>query len=227
LTTTSQAKTMAALTSVGAAIGLTSMKLVVGLVTGSLGILAETAHSGLDLVAALMTFFAVRFAERPPDATHHYGHGKIENLSAFLEAGLLLLTAVWIIYEALHRLAGDVHVAGMTTKELQDKLTDQLKPFVKEPQVTIIARQIRSRKIYLMGEVVHPGTYQLNNMKTVLQLLAEAGGPGAYAKVGSIYVIRQQAGSRTLIPFHYKRALSGKNLADDIVLQPGDMVVVP
>jgi cation diffusion facilitator family transporter len=97
-------KTMVALSSVGAAIGLTSMKIIVALLTGSLGILAEAAHSGLDLVAALMTFFAVRVADRPADATHHYGHGKVENLSAFLEAGLLLLTAVWIIYEAIRRL---------------------------------------------------------------------------------------------------------------------------
>jgi cation diffusion facilitator family transporter len=82
-------KSMGALSSVGAALGLTGMKLVVGLVTGSLGILAEAAHSGLDLVAALMTLFAVRVASRPADATHHYGHGKVENLSAFLEAGLL------------------------------------------------------------------------------------------------------------------------------------------
>jgi cation diffusion facilitator family transporter len=97
-------KKMVALSSVGAAISLTSLKIIVALLTGSLGILAEAAHSGLDLVAALMTFFAVRVADRPADATHHYGHGKVENLSAFLEAGLLLLTALWIIYQALHRI---------------------------------------------------------------------------------------------------------------------------
>jgi len=97
-------KTMVALSSVGAAIGLTTLKLIVGLLTGSLGILAEAAHSGLDLVAALMTFFAVRVADRPADATHHYGHEKIENLSAFFEAALLLVTAIWVIYEAVRRL---------------------------------------------------------------------------------------------------------------------------
>lgn len=97
-------KTRVALASVGAAVGLTTLKLSVGVVTGSLGILAEAAHSGLDLVAALLTFFAVSYAERPPDASHNYGHGKMENLSAFLEAGLLLLTALWVIYEAVRRL---------------------------------------------------------------------------------------------------------------------------
>src|SRR5215470_15062800 len=97
-------KTIVALSSVGAAIGITSLKIVVALFTGSLGILAETAHSGFDLVAALMTFLAVRVADRPADASHNYGHGKVENLSAFLEAGLLLLTAAWVIFEAIQRL---------------------------------------------------------------------------------------------------------------------------
>src|SRR5205085_8517293 len=96
-------KTMVALSSVGAAVGLTSIKIIVALLTGSLGILAEAAHSGLDLVASLLTYFAVRVADRPADATHHYGHGKVENLSAFLEAGLLMLTALWVIYEAVRR----------------------------------------------------------------------------------------------------------------------------
>lgn len=124
-------------------------------------------------------------------------------------------------------LLNDVKVTGLTTKELQDLLTDRLKEFVKEPQVTVVARQIRSRKVYLIGEVVHPGTYSLNNSKTVLQLLAEAGGPAAFAKVGSIYVIRQQNGNRQHISFNYKRAMSGKRAADDLALEPGDMVVVP
>ncbi|HEY7415562.1 MAG TPA: cation diffusion facilitator family transporter, partial [Ktedonobacteraceae bacterium] len=97
-------KTVVALSSVGAAIALTSLKLIVALLTGSLGILAEAAHSGLDLVAALMTFFAVRVADRPADKTHNYGHSKVENLSAFLEAALLMLTGCWIIYEAISRL---------------------------------------------------------------------------------------------------------------------------
>ena len=97
-------KMMVALSSVGAAIGLTSLKLIIGLLTGSLGIMAEAAHSGLDLVAALLTFFAVRVADRPADATHNYGHEKVENLSAFFEAALLMLTAVWVIYEAGRRL---------------------------------------------------------------------------------------------------------------------------
>lgn len=94
----------AALSSVTAAVLLTALKLVVGLLTGSLGILAEAAHSGLDLVAALVTFFAVRISDRPADERHLYGYGKVENLSALIETLLLLATCVWIIYEAIQRL---------------------------------------------------------------------------------------------------------------------------
>src|SRR5467141_2740481 len=90
--------------SVLAALVITSLKIVVGVATGSLGILSEAAHSGLDLIAALMTFFSVRVSDKPADADHQYGHGKVENFSAFIETGLLLLTCVWIISEAIKRL---------------------------------------------------------------------------------------------------------------------------
>jgi cation diffusion facilitator family transporter len=90
--------------SVFAAIAITGLKIVVGITTGSLGILSEAAHSGLDLVAAVVTFFSVRVSDKPADADHQYGHGKVENFSAFIETGLLLLTCIWIIYEAIKRL---------------------------------------------------------------------------------------------------------------------------
>src|SRR5580692_2724739 len=90
--------------SVLAALVITSLKIVVGIATGSLGILSEAAHSGLDLLAALVTFFSVRVSDKPADADHQYGHGKFENFSAFIETGLLLLTCVWIVYESMKRL---------------------------------------------------------------------------------------------------------------------------
>jgi cation diffusion facilitator family transporter len=90
--------------SVLAAVVITALKIVVGITTGSLGILSEAAHSGLDLIAAVITFFSVRVSDKPADADHQYGHGKIENFSAFIETGLLLLTCVWIISEAIKRL---------------------------------------------------------------------------------------------------------------------------
>ena len=92
------------MTSLIAAVALTTLKIIVGVATASLGILAEAAHSALDLVAALVTLLAVRFSARPPDSTHLYGHAKIENLSALFETVLLMVTCAWIVKEAMRRL---------------------------------------------------------------------------------------------------------------------------
>ena len=97
-------KKRVAILSVIAAVFLTSLKFVVGMVTGSLGLLSEALHSCLDLVASVVTFFSVRVSDKPADKEHHFGHGKIENLSALIQTILLLVTCGWIIYEAVHRL---------------------------------------------------------------------------------------------------------------------------
>jgi len=90
--------------SVLAALAVTTFKIIVGVTTGSLGILSEAAHSGLDLLAAIITLLSVRVSDKPADSQHMYGHGKFENFSAFIETALLLLTCVWIVYEAIKRL---------------------------------------------------------------------------------------------------------------------------
>jgi len=97
-------KQWAANSSAIAAVGLTAFKLAIGFLTGSLGILAEAAHSGFDLIAAIMTSAAVQFSDKPADEDHLYGHGKIENLSALMETLLLLVTCVWIVISAVGRL---------------------------------------------------------------------------------------------------------------------------
>lgn len=99
-----QEKKQAALLSIGSAMLLVCLKTFLVWRTGSLGVLSEALHSGLDLVAAVITFLSVRVADLPADARHPYGHGKFENFSAFLETGLLILTAMYIIYEAFDRL---------------------------------------------------------------------------------------------------------------------------
>jgi cation diffusion facilitator family transporter len=99
-----QEKKNVALGSVLAAVFITGFKLIIGLMTGSLGIISEALHSGLDMVAAMITYFSVRVSDKPADREHNYGHGKVENLSALIETILLLVTCIWIIYEAVHRL---------------------------------------------------------------------------------------------------------------------------
>ncbi|HKW89937.1 MAG TPA: cation-efflux pump [Candidatus Acidoferrales bacterium] len=97
-------KKLAAMASVATAVVLLSLKIFLSARTGSLGILSEALHSGLDLVAAVITYLSVRISDKPADADHTYGHGKFESFSAFVETGLLLLTAAYIIWEALQRL---------------------------------------------------------------------------------------------------------------------------
>lgn len=97
-------KQQVALSSVTASILMTAMKLVVGIMTGSIGIISEAAHSAMDFGAAALTWFAVRVSDKPADSKHHYGHTKIESVTALVETGLLFLTCFWIISESVKRL---------------------------------------------------------------------------------------------------------------------------
>ena len=124
-------------------------------------------------------------------------------------------------------LLNEVKVVGLSPRELQTILVERFKDFVNEPQVTVIVRTIRSRRVYLVGQVGRPGVYILNGKKTVLELLAEAGGLGPFAKGGSIYVLRNVNGRQVRIPFDFKKVIRGHSSKRDVQLEPGDMVVVP
>jgi polysaccharide export outer membrane protein len=122
-------------------------------------------------------------------------------------------------------LIGDVYVIGQTPDELQVLLTKDFKQFVNDPQVTVIPQQIRSRKVSLVGQVVRQGTYPLNGRVTVVQLIAEGGGLGQFARAKSIYILRKKKGQEIKIAVNYKEAVKGRG--DNPILFPGDMVVVP
>jgi polysaccharide export outer membrane protein len=122
-------------------------------------------------------------------------------------------------------LINDVKAVGLKPEELQNLLMDKLKGYVNEPQVTVIVRAIHSRKVYLVGQVSHQGTFPLNGDMTALELLAAAGGLGPFAKADSIYILREENGKKVRIAFHYKKAVAGKS--ENVTLQPGDVIVVP
>ena len=108
-------KKAVALSSVFASAAMTIGKFAVGVTTGSLGIISEGLHSLLDLGAAALTYMAVRVSDKPADTEHPYGHGKVESVAALVETGLLFLTCIWILYEAVHRLLkGGKHVVEVT-----------------------------------------------------------------------------------------------------------------
>jgi polysaccharide export outer membrane protein len=120
---------------------------------------------------------------------------------------------------------GDVHVVGLTTPQVQNLLTEKLKDVVAEPQVTVIVRDIRSRKAYLIGKVGHPGAVALTSPETVLQILAEAGGPAQLAKPQKMYVLRTVGGKQERIEFNYRKVLTGAEPDLDVLV--GDVIVVP
>jgi cation diffusion facilitator family transporter len=133
--------------SVFAAVFLTGIKLVVGLLTGSLGLLSEALHSGLDLIAAIITFFSVRFSDNPPDKQHNFGHGKIENFSAFIETILLLITCVWIISEALHRLITGDTVIEVGVWSYIVVITSIVVDFTRSRALRRVARKYNSQAL--------------------------------------------------------------------------------
>jgi len=97
-------KERVAVLSIIAAVILTGSKFIIGVITGSIGLLSEALHSCLDLVATVITYFSVRISDKPADKKHHFGHGKVENMSALIQVVLLLITCGWIVYEAVRRL---------------------------------------------------------------------------------------------------------------------------
>lgn len=152
-------KSKVAFVSVLAAVFLTFFKLIVGFITGSLGILSEALHSGLDLVAAIITLFAVKISNKPSDTDHHYGHGKIENFSALLETILLLVTCVWIIYEAINRISSGEGLKLTTTQTIFSfivVITSIIIDFWRSRKLMKIAKKYKSQA--LEADAIHFST---------------------------------------------------------------------
>ena len=124
-------------------------------------------------------------------------------------------------------LLNDVQAAGLTPTQLAFNISDGLKKFITNPQVTVGITEINSRRVYVTGEVTKPGAFPLQAGMTVLQALTSSGGFTQFAKIKGIYVLRTEDGKQVKHPFNYKDVVKGKKPEDNIVLQPGDVIVVP
>ena len=124
-------------------------------------------------------------------------------------------------------LLNDVQAAGLNPGQLAAQITESLKKFVTNPQVTVIVTTINSQRVYILGEVSRPGAFPLLPNMTVLQALSSAGGFTQFAREKNIYVLRNEEGKQVKHPFNYKAVISGKNSDQDIVLKAGDTIVVP
>lgn len=124
-------------------------------------------------------------------------------------------------------LIGEIPASGMTPLQLQEDIARRLKDFLANPAVTVIVTDPRSHHFNVMGQVAKPGSYPLSQSTTVLDAISLAGGFRDFAKETKVYVLRNVAGTQTRLPFNYKDAIKGKNPEKNVVLQPGDTVVVP
>jgi polysaccharide export outer membrane protein len=124
-------------------------------------------------------------------------------------------------------LLNDVQAAGLTPMQLQQQITEKLRKFLTEPQVTVIVTQINSRRVYIMGEVNRPGMVPLLPDMTVLQLITTAGGFTQFANTSKVRIIRNENGKQTTYTFNYKELMEGKRPEQNLILKPGDSIVVP
>ena len=124
-------------------------------------------------------------------------------------------------------LINDIQAAGFTPTQLATIITEKLKKYLTEPQVSVIVRTINSRRVYILGEVGRPGAYPLLPDMTVLQALSSAGGFTQFANSKKIYVLRSESGKQVKYPFNYRQVVAGQYTQQNIVLQPGDTIVVP
>jgi polysaccharide export outer membrane protein len=124
-------------------------------------------------------------------------------------------------------LLNDVEVAGLTPDQVRERVIELAKKFVEEPSATVVVKQINSRKVYITGNVERPGPFPLLRPTTILQLISLAGGLKEFAKAGDIIVVRVDGTQQATFPFNYDDVKNRKGLSQNILLKPGDTVIVP
>jgi polysaccharide export outer membrane protein len=196
---------------------------------------SNNAVAGLTLNLAKMTsvdtpqpFRVVPGTNQPRTREYVIGEQDVLTITVWKERELSETVTVRPDGKITIPLLNEIKVAGLTPTELRTLLTEKFKPFVVAPEVTVAVREIHSRHVYLVGEVGRTGAFSLNNATTtVLQLIAEAGGLKDFAKRKRIYIVRHQGGKEGRFAFNYDEVIKGRNAQQNIILKPGDMVVVP
>jgi polysaccharide export outer membrane protein len=172
---------------------------------------------------------AVSAAQKPATTDPNYliGGQDVLDISVWKEAELTRTVPVRPDGKISLPLLNDVQAAGLTPTQLAAQITESLKKFVTNPQVTVIVSQINSQRIYILGEVTRAGAYPLLPNMTVLQGLSSAGGFTQFANLKKIYMFRTENGKQVKYPFNYKDVVSGKSPDENVTLRAGDTIVVP
>jgi polysaccharide export outer membrane protein len=181
------------------------------------------------LAVCLFAFLALDAMQATAQANGDYrvGPGDSIQVSVWKEPEVSTVVVVRPDGKISIPLVNDLVVSGKTPMEIQEIVKERLSSYIKDPNVTITVREIQSKKVYVLGEVNRPGSYQIVQPTTVLQLLTEAGGLRPYAKEKAIYVLRTGNGQQQKFSFNYRDVVEGKKLEQNILVQPNDTIVVP
>jgi polysaccharide export outer membrane protein len=188
---------------------------------------AAAPERSTTMVAKAAEVPEVRPAPGAESPDYTIGAEDVINISVWKEPELTMSVVVRPDGSVSLPLINDVNARGLTPMQLAAHLTARLKQFLADPRVTVIVTQINSRRFYVLGEVGRPGAFPLLPNMTVLQALSTAGGFREFANPSKIYVLRNENGAAKKYPFNYKKVIAGKNIEQDILLKPGDTVVVP
>lgn len=161
------------------------------------------------------------------DSSYTIGPEDVLNISVWKEPDFSATIPVRPDGKVSLPLIGDIQAAGKTPEVLTADLTTLLKKYVEQPRVTVMVTAINSRRVFLLGEITRPGPIVITPGMTVLQAVAAAGGPTVYANSKKMYVLRNENGKQSRFPFNYKNAIRGDVGSQNILLKPGDTIVVP
>lgn len=167
-------------------------------------------------------------ANKPHDDTFVIGNEDVLAISVWKEPDLTKAVPVRSDGKISLPLVGELQATGKTPLQLEQDITEKLKSFITAPEVNVIVQQVNSRKFNILGEVNKPGEYPLAASTTVMDAVATAGGFRDFAKKTGVYVLRKTAdGQESRLKFNYKDFIKGKDVAQNIKLQPNDTVIVP
>ena len=180
------------------------------------------------VVLGFIVSLGTAMAQAPaPESSYRSGPNDILNIFVWKEADLTRDVTVMPDGKITYPLIGEITAQGQTASELKKTITDKLQNFVTAPEVTVIVKESRSQVVYTVGKLTRPGPYPLAPGMTVMQALSAAGGFAEWADTKNIMIIRREGGKEIQLRFNYKEFTSGERLEQNIVLKPGDTLVVP
>jgi polysaccharide export outer membrane protein len=182
--------------------------------------------STFALFIACFVFSGASFSA-DSNAVYKLNQGDLLQISVWGEESLQKEVRVLPDGSITFPLAGRVEVANTTTPEVEKRITEKLKTYLPDPQVTVVISNIEGNRAYIIGKVLRPGPVLLTGPMTVLQALSQAGGLDKFADLDSIKVLRGGAGSQTVVPVNYSKLIKGQSLDSNILLNTGDTILVP